>query len=103
MLEAPHHPQEGPEMSSWPTYHRGTVEDLDVHLDNFEEPVPTPFEVQVTAFGAQPTPGAWRPHPYRLDGLPAGRYDAWTRWAAQAGARVLDHVGEPGLPSFEVV
>lgn len=93
--------------SRWPLYERETVEDLDVHLDNFGAPVPAAqYQVQIVAFGARPNPadGAWwQPAPPRIAGLTVGRYDAFTRWVRGDNARVVDHVGEHGYPSFEVV
>jgi len=93
-------------MADWPRYRFGTVEDLDTRLENYGEPVTEPYEVQVVPHGTEYVTGDglhWRGVPYRISGLARGKYDAYTRWLRGNGAKPIDHVGENGLPSFEVI
>jgi hypothetical protein len=94
-------------MGRWPQYQRETFENLDTHLDNYGTPVPDgEYQVQVVNHGTRPTPGDgvwWQPVPARITGLAVGRYDAYTRWVRGDGQKVIDHVGEQGFPSFEIV
>lgn len=88
----------------WPTFQLGTVEDLDTHLSNFDQEVPgDQYQVQVVPYGSEPVDSAWQPYPYRLQGLTRGRWDLFTLWITGSNARVLDHVGPMGQPSFEVL
>jgi len=86
----------------WPKYPRETLEDLDTHLENYGEDVPA-YEVQVRPFPGRPVSDGWQAYPYRITGLSAGRYSAWTRWSKGNGAKVVDYVGgDETIPSFEV-
>jgi hypothetical protein len=89
---------------TWPKYPRETLEDLDVRLTNYDEPVPDgELEVQVLPFPGRPVSAGWEAIPHRIAGLTPGRYSAWTRWSRGNGARVVDYVGgDERVPSFEV-
>lgn len=92
--------------ATWPQYERETDEDLDVHLDNYDTPVPTDqIQVQVVAFGSRPTEAGWKPYPYRLVAaqLGVGKWDLYTRWLNPTGRKPVDHVGDHDRPSFETI
>jgi hypothetical protein len=95
-------------VSDWPKYQHGTVENLDTHLLNFDEPVPTDqYRVQVVPYGTdyqdRTVSAAWKAYPYQLSGLPRGKYDAYTLWDTPDGQHIIDHIGTEGMPSLEVV
>lgn len=94
-------------MARWPTYERETIENLDTRLDNYGTPVANAdYQVQVVTFGTRPTKEDgvwWQPVPARITGLTVGKYDAFTRWVRGDGQKVIDHIGEHGSPSFEIV
>jgi len=93
-------------MPTWPQYERETDEDLDVHLENYDTPVPADqIEVQVVPYQSRPMPNGWTAAPYRLvaASLGLGKWDLYTRWLNPTGRKPVDHVGERGMPSFETV
>jgi hypothetical protein len=90
-------------MADWPRYPRETAENLDTHLMSYDEEVPgANYQVQVVPFPGRSVSGGWQPYPYRIQGLPVGRYDGWTQWERGDGQKVIDHIGPEGMPSFEI-
>jgi hypothetical protein len=91
---------------SWPKYRLGTIEDLDTTVENYGVPVPTEeVQVQVVPYREPYLLGDgthWHGTPHRISGLARGKYDAYTRWVRSNGAKVIDHVGDDDLPSFEL-
>jgi hypothetical protein len=90
-------------MADWPRYPRETAENLDTHLLNYDEERPgADYQVCVVPYPLRSDSGTWQPYPYRIQGMPVGRYNCWTKWERGDGQKVIDHVGPEGMPSFEI-